>query len=93
MNSNIEIRCRSHVLYPLYLNYAQRSLLGGTKGQLIMQELLSQNPDLYKVVMSDAKVQTDELLKTIPEKERAIALSALVSKNLLNMMSLVKENK
>lgn len=45
---------KTHPLYCLYLNYAQRSLLGGGKGRFVMNQLQKDDPWLYSVIMKDA---------------------------------------
>lgn len=72
---------KSHILYPMYLNYAQRSLIGGGKGNFIMENLKSSNSQFYSVVMEDAK----KIVNGIHPSQYRAELNRLVASNLLNM--------
>jgi len=81
-------------LADLYLNYAMRALLGGGKGQYVMEQLKTDAPDIYEAVMAGARtlltrkgIYPDKL----NTKSRITALGTLVGHNLHNMANIVTE--
>jgi hypothetical protein len=79
---------KQHPLYPIYLNYAQRALLGGGKGAFVMEQLQNDNPECYKLVMEDAK----KLVMNIPIKDYQKEITKLLAKNLTNMANVVNHS-
>jgi hypothetical protein len=85
---------RHHLLYPLYLNFAQRSLLGGGKGSFVMDELKAEDPQFYSYVMDEALLlQKDNLSKNLNSRERLKLMVELVKGNMNNMKDIVSKNK
>jgi hypothetical protein len=72
---------KDHPMYSLYLNYAQRSLLGGGKGTFVVQQLEEQDKNFYNVVMVEARYLQKKNL-SLPVKERIPKLVELVKNNL-----------
>ena len=78
-----------HPLYPLFLNFAQRSLLGGGKGTFVIDQLKTENPALYTAVMDEALLlQKDNINKEL--NIRLQELSKLTRDNVKNMISIMK---
>lgn len=80
----MENNYKSHLLYPLYLNYAQRSLLGGGKGSFVMDELKAEDPQFYSFVIDEALLlQKDNVTKS--SSERLGVMCELVRSNVKNI--------
>jgi len=78
----------------LYLNYAMRALLGGGKGQYVMQQLKTDAPDIYEAVMAGARTLLARK-GVYPDKlntnSRIATLKTLVVQNLHNMANITEE--
>ena len=46
----------SHLVTDLYFHFALRSLLGGGKGQFVMEQFEKDEPELYREVMEAARI-------------------------------------
>ena len=78
-----------HPLYQLFLNFAQRSLLGGGKGTFVIDQLKTENPAFYTAVMDEALLlQKDNINKEL--NIRLQELSKLTRDNVKNMISIMK---
>ena len=63
-NCDMPMNYTEHPLYPLFLNFAQRSLLGVGKGTFVIDQLKTENPAFYKAVMDEALLlQKDNISK------------------------------
>ena len=83
------INYTDHPLYPLFLNFAQRSLLGGGKGTFVIDQLKTENPAFYKAVMDEALLlQKDNISKET--SIRTQELSKLTKENVHNMVNIMK---
>ena len=83
------INYTDHPLYPLFLNFAQRSLLGGGKGTFVIDQLKTENPAFYTAVMDEALLlQKDNISKEL--NIRLQELSKLTRDNVKNMISIMK---
>lgn len=76
----------------LMVSYGVRALLGGGKGQFIMEELRQDDPVAYKRVMAEAKRQYDELPAEY-KSDRIRGLSQVMQGSLGSMAEMIQEKE